>query len=72
MKANEPGTGDSSGSPAIFLQRGNGRYKAHKWTPEDPAYQLLRWALLIAGGAYLTHLVMDGFTAKSLPLAGTR
>lgn len=49
---------------------GYGMYKAYKWTPEDPAYQLLRWALLIAGGAYLTHLVMDGFTAKSLPLVG--
>lgn len=49
---------------------GYGTYKVYKWQPEDPGYQLLRWALLIAGGAYLTHLMMDGFTAKSLPLVG--
>ena len=47
---------------------GYGTYKVYKWQPEDPGYKLLRWALLIAGGAYLTHLMMDGFTAKSLPL----
>lgn len=49
---------------------GYGMYKAYKWQPEEPGLQLLRWALLIAGGAYLTHLVMDGCTTKSLPLVG--
>lgn len=47
-----------------------GVYKTYKWHPEEPRLQLLRWALLIAGGAYLTHLAMDGFTTKSLPLVG--
>jgi len=49
---------------------GYGMYKTYKWQPDDPVYQMLRWVLLIAGGAYLTHLVMDRFTAKSLPLVG--
>lgn len=49
---------------------GYGVYKAYKWRPKDTGDQLLRWVLLIAGGAYLTHLAMDAVTSKSLPLVG--
>lgn len=45
-------------------------YRAYKWQPTEDWQQLLRWLVIIGGVAYLTHLVLDAFTAKSLPLVG--
>jgi membrane-bound metal-dependent hydrolase YbcI (DUF457 family) len=42
--------------------------RAYKWETQDSWERLARVAVLAAGAAYLTHLVRDAFTAKSLPL----
>lgn len=47
---------------------GVGLYKLYKWQPEAETDKLLKAVLLVAGGAYLVHLAMDGATPKSLPL----
>ena len=46
---------------------GYATYKAWQWEPTDDWQELARWALLIGGAAYLTHLALDFTTAKSLP-----
>ena len=48
----------------------HGLYKVYEWHPEEPFERFLRDIALIAGAAYLVHLVLDGFTPKSLPLIG--
>jgi membrane-bound metal-dependent hydrolase YbcI (DUF457 family) len=48
---------------------GYGLYKVAKWKPETKGDELLRLLLLIGGAAYLSHLVLDGLTPQSLPLA---
>lgn len=47
-----------------------GMYKLHQWMPEDEIEKLIRFCLLVAGGAYLIHLAMDAGTRRSLPLLG--
>lgn len=49
---------------------GWGVYKTYQWRPETPIEEIIRIALLIAGSAYLLHLVADSFTRRSLPLIG--
>jgi inner membrane protein len=49
---------------------GYGLKMAHDWQPEDKLEELLRFGVLVAGYAYLTHLALDAMTAKSLPLLG--
>lgn len=49
---------------------GYGTYKAWQWEPTEDWQKLARWALLIGGVAYLTHLALDSTTAKSLPVFG--
>ncbi len=48
---------------------GAGMYKLYKWETEDEMDKLIRFALLTAGGAYVTHLLMDSSTSKGLPIA---
>ena len=43
-------------------------YKVYKWEPNDSVEKVLRGILLILGGAYLSHLILDASTPKSLPL----
>jgi len=43
---------------------------AYDWEPDSNQKRMLRHMLLILGGAYLTHLALDAFTRKSLPLLG--
>lgn len=45
-----------------------GLYKAYKWQPTKKNHKVLRDALMIIGGAYLVHLVMDSSTPKGLPI----
>lgn len=45
-------------------------YRLYQWKPETGTEELMRFFLLTAGGAYLTHLAMDAFSPKSLPLVG--
>ena len=47
---------------------GTGMYKLYQWEAEDKLDKLIRFALLTAGGAYVTHLLMDSSTPKGLPI----
>lgn len=47
---------------------GTGIYKLYRWETEDEMDKLVRFVLLVAGGAYITHLLMDSSTPKGLPV----
>lgn len=47
-----------------------GLLKAYRWSPEEPFERILRGLMLIGGGAYLSHLLLDMTTPKGLPLVG--
>jgi hypothetical protein len=45
--------------------------RLYEWIPETAEGKLIRWALLVVGGAYAVHLLMDAFGGKSsIPLIG--
>ncbi|MDO9180659.1 MAG: metal-dependent hydrolase [Agitococcus sp.] len=46
--------------------------QVHSWQPhsEDAVGQILRPLVMIGGGSYLIHLLMDSTTPKSIPLLG--
>lgn len=44
--------------------------KIHEWETRDDTDTLLRLLILCAGAAYISHLVLDGMTPRSLPLMG--
>lgn len=50
------------------LMIAGGVYQLYRWQPTDDWDRLLRVVGLVAGGAYITHLIMDSTTKKSLPL----
>lgn len=45
-------------------------YKALKWKPENALGEVTRFALLVGCGAYMSYLVADAFSPRSLPLLG--
>lgn len=47
---------------------GFGMYRTYKWETENEWQSLARFALLVAGGAYVTHLLMDSRTPRGLPV----
>ncbi len=49
---------------------GRGVYRVSQWEPRDELEKWLRGLLLIGGLAYMSHLVVDAFTSRSLPLVG--
>jgi len=49
---------------------GLGIYHAYRWEPTTDGEEVMRFLLLAAGGAFLTHLAMDALTSKGLPLLG--
>lgn len=49
---------------------GYGLVKIYEWQPEDHYGHFLRSLALIAGGAYISHLLLDATTPRSLPLFG--
>ena len=57
-------------SVAFAALLGYGLYKIYEWHPEQRFEQFLRDLTLIAGGAYLTHLIVDSLTTKSIPFVG--
>lgn len=57
-------------SVTLGLTVGAATYKAYKWEPQTPGQEILRALALIAGSAYLLHLVGDMMTPKGLPLIG--
>jgi len=44
--------------------------KAYEWQPQNTWESFLRGLALIAGGAYISHLVVDSFSSRSLPVIG--
>lgn len=57
-------------SVAIVAMIGGGMYKLSQWEPQTEGEKLLKFCLMVAGGAYLVHLAMDACTKRSLPLLG--
>lgn len=45
-------------------------YQIYQWQPVEEWQKVLRFGLLVACGAYLTHLAADALTTRSLPLLG--
>lgn len=44
--------------------------KLFEWEPYSMEGKAMRWGLLIVGAAYMSHLLLDSSTPKSLPLFG--
>ncbi len=57
-------------SITFLAMLGYGLKKTHDWKPEDTGGQILRFLALCAGAGYISHLALDGFTPRSLPLLG--
>ncbi len=57
-------------SLVVLSAVGFGVKKAWEWEPKDKFEEVLRVLALFAGTAYISHLVLDGFTRRSLPLLG--
>lgn len=57
-------------SVSFLVVLGYGLKKAYDWKPDDKGGQLLRFLTLSAGAGYISHLVLDGLTPRSLPLLG--
>ena len=49
---------------------GYGLHRVYRWEPQDFKQRIVRSLVLIAGTAYLVHLVLDANTPKGLPLLG--
>lgn len=49
---------------------GYGMKKAYDWKPEDRVGKFWKAFALCAGAAYISHLALDAFTPKSLPVIG--
>jgi len=49
---------------------GYGTKKVYDWQPEDTLESIIRFLALCAGTAYLSHLILDAMTSRSLPLSG--
>jgi len=57
-------------SISFLAMLGYGLKKTYDWKPEDTGRQIFRFLTLCAGAGYISHLVLDGFTPRSLPLLG--
>ena len=45
-------------------------YRLYRWKPQTSSEEIVRFLLMAVGGAFLTHLAMDAFSPKGLPLIG--
>ncbi len=57
-------------SVAVLTAVGYGIKKAYEWKPQDSTGEFWRALALCAGIGYISHLVLDGITPRSLPLLG--
>lgn len=57
-------------SVVVLVAAGYGLKKVYEWKPEDNLEALLRKVLLFAGVGYVSHLLLDATTARSLPIIG--
>lgn len=55
---------------AFAAMIGGGMYKLSQWETQTEGEKILKFCLMVAGGAYLVHLAMDACTKRSLPLLG--
>lgn len=53
---------------AVFAGMGLAVKAAYDWQPEEEYQKTLRWIAIIAGAGYLSHLLLDSLTKRSLPL----
>ncbi len=54
----------------VLVAAGYGLKKVYEWKPEDNFEAFVRRALLFAGTGYISHLLLDAATARSLPIIG--
>lgn len=54
----------------VLAALGAGLKRMYDWQPENKDQQCLRGVGLIAGCAYVSHLLCDAVTPRSLPLLG--
>lgn len=54
----------------VLIAAGYGLKKVYEWKPEDNLEALARGVLLFAGAGYISHLLLDATTARSLPIIG--
>lgn len=47
---------------------GYGWKKAYDWEPKSDLDKFIRYVALVGGAAVISHLALDSFTPKSLPL----
>ncbi|MCF6251083.1 MAG: metal-dependent hydrolase [Methylococcaceae bacterium] len=59
-----------SHSFTVLVALGYGLKKVYKWQPKDNIDEVLRGFMLCAGVAYISHLLLDASTPRSLPLLG--
>lgn len=57
-------------SLAILAIVGYGTKKVYDWQPQDTLESIVRFLTLCAGAAYISHLIFDAMTSRSLPLIG--
>ena len=57
-------------SVAFCCLVGWGTYELYKWDPDEEWKKVIRFALLVGGGALIIHLALDAITKRSLPLIG--
>lgn len=57
-------------SIGFLVLLGYGLKKTYDWKPQERGKQTVRFLILCAGAGYISHLALDGFTPRSLPLLG--
>lgn len=57
-------------SLVVLATVGYGVKKVYDWKPEDSAGEFWRTIALCAGAGYISHLVLDALTPRSLPVIG--
>ncbi len=57
-------------SIAFLAMIGGVLKKVYDWNPENKGEEIMRFLALCAGAGYISHLVLDGLTPRSLPLLG--
>ena len=45
-------------------------YRVYRWQPDTPWQKLMKWLGVVAGGAYMVHLMCDARTPRGLPMLG--
>lgn len=58
-------------SLVVLAAIGYGVKKVYDWKPQGRTGEFWRVMALCAGVGYISHLVLDGLTPRSLPLIGT-